>query len=337
MPQATFSIILPVRNGGSHVKLCVESILAQTLESFNLIVLDNCSTDGTSEWLASLKDERIQIIPSGKSLTIEENWSRIRHIEKNEFITLIGHDDILLPDYLETMQQLIAAHPEASLYQSHFTYIDSNGNALRPCKPMAAVENDAALLQSFLTGNIDIMGTGFMTRAKDYDAVGGIPAAYPNLLFADMELWLRLTMKGYKATTQQCCFSYRIHQSTTKTTADEKLQLAFEKFIYFLTEIKSTNTGLSKVIAANGITFIHHHCKSLSHRLLRTPQSQRGHVSVSSLIKKCEAYSEMLVPGSNYQPATDKKILLAKWIDSNSLLQRLFLLFKKIVPGPVYH
>jgi GT2 family glycosyltransferase len=203
-----FSIILPVRNGGSHVKLCVGSILAQTIRHFNLIVLDNCSTDGTSEWLASLNDERIQLIPSGKSLTIEENWSRIRHIEKNEFITLIGHDDILLPDYLETMQQLIAAHPQATLYQAHFNYIDSNGTKLRSCKPMAAVEDDAAFLQSFLTGNIDIMGTGFMMRAKDYDAVGGIPAAYPNLLFADMELWLRLTMKGYKVTSPKYYQNY---------------------------------------------------------------------------------------------------------------------------------
>ena len=49
-----FSIILPVRNGGEYVKDCVRSILSQTVDEFDLIVLDNCSTDGTVEWINSL-------------------------------------------------------------------------------------------------------------------------------------------------------------------------------------------------------------------------------------------------------------------------------------------
>lgn len=59
-----FSIILPVRNGGNYVKECAHSILSQTLDDFNLIVLDNCSTDGTLEWMQSLNDNRIIIYPS---------------------------------------------------------------------------------------------------------------------------------------------------------------------------------------------------------------------------------------------------------------------------------
>ncbi len=333
MQQSKFSIILPVRNGGEYVKLCVNSILAQTLQDFNLIVLDNCSNDGTKEWISSLNQEKIRLISADKPLTIEESWERILHIEKNEFITMIGHDDVLMDNYLQTMQQLIEEHPGASLYQTHFTYIDSNGNAMRPCKPMAAKEDAPAFLKQFLTSAVDIMGTGFMMRSADYDALGGIPTKYPNLLFADMELWLRLTMKGYKATSRQYCFNYRIHQSTTKTTPDEKLQLAFEKIVYFLNEAKEGNTGLANVIAENGTGFIHHHCSSLSHRLLRTPQNQRSTVSVKSFIEKCKAHAALLVPGSNYNPEADKKVLLARWIDSNRLLQKLFLIFKKVFPG----
>jgi glycosyltransferase involved in cell wall biosynthesis len=333
MQQAKFSIILPVRNGGEYVKLCVKSILAQTLQDFNLIVLDNCSTDGTREWISTLNDARICLVCADKPLTIEESWERILHIEKNEFITMIGHDDVLLNNYLQTMQQLIEAHPGASLYQAHFNYIDSNGNNIRSCKPMAAKEDAAAFLKQFLTSAVDIMGTGFMMRSADYDALGGIPTKYPNLLFADMELWLRLTMKGYKATSTQYCFNYRIHQSTTKTTPDEKLQLAFEKIVYFLADVRKDNPDLAAVIAENGTGFIHHHCSSLSHRLLRTPQNQRDTVSVKSFIQKCKEYAALLVPGSEYNPAADKKILLAKWIDSNRLLQKLFLVFKKVFPG----
>ena len=90
-----FSIILPVKNGGSYVKECINSILKQTLRDFTLQVLDNCSTDGTREWIDSLKDERIVMYPAERPLTIEENWGRIKDVVKNEYITMISHDDIL--------------------------------------------------------------------------------------------------------------------------------------------------------------------------------------------------------------------------------------------------
>ena len=110
-----FSIILPVRNGGEYVKECVHSILNQTLNDFNFLVLDNNSSDGTPEWIESLQDKRISVIRSAKDLSIEENWARTVPIPKNEFVTLLGHDDLLMPDFLKTMQDLILKHPDASL------------------------------------------------------------------------------------------------------------------------------------------------------------------------------------------------------------------------------
>jgi glycosyltransferase involved in cell wall biosynthesis len=94
-----FSIILPVKNGGEYVKECVQSILAQSCPDFNLHILENCSTDGTAEWLQTLRDERIIIIPAEIPLSIEENWARILFIQKNEFMTIIGHDDLLESNY----------------------------------------------------------------------------------------------------------------------------------------------------------------------------------------------------------------------------------------------
>ena len=131
--MAKYSIVLPVRNGGEYIKECVHHILSQSLTDFQLHILDNCSTDGTSEWLQSLKDERIMIYPATQPLSIEQNWGRITSIPKNEFITLIGHDDILDANYLAVMDQLIRKHPRASLYQAHFRYIGPKGELLRRC------------------------------------------------------------------------------------------------------------------------------------------------------------------------------------------------------------
>ena len=74
-------------------------------------------------WNRCMTPASLFILPK-KPLTIEENWHRVVTIPKNEFITLIGHDDILDPHYLSVMDKLIARHPKASLYQTHFRKID---------------------------------------------------------------------------------------------------------------------------------------------------------------------------------------------------------------------
>src|SRR5258708_30414372 len=145
-----FSIILPIKNGGVYVKECVKSILSQTLQDFNLIVLDNCSSDGTLEWLQSLNDNRVVIHESAKALSIEQNWARIKSIAKNEFIILIGHDDILDRNYLEIMENLIQRHPSAGLYQTHFQYIGSNGEILRNCRPMDEKQHAHEFLSAYM-------------------------------------------------------------------------------------------------------------------------------------------------------------------------------------------
>ena len=330
-----FTIILPVRNGGQYVMECVNSILAQTLNDFNLAVLDNCSTDGTLQWITSLNDERIIIHPSSKPLSIEENWGRVKTIAKNEYMTLIGHDDLLKPDYLKTMNELISKSPDATLYQTHFQYINSKGKIIRGCKVMNEKENGPEFLQSILQNQIDIVGTGFMMRSKDYDEVGGIPTSYPNLLFADFELWLNLTIKNYKATSLDEGFFFRLHQSTTSVSSDEKYQKAFEKFIFYLETLKQKGTGYQKAIAENADKFIMHYCKSLSHRILRTPKAKRGNLSVKSVLQKGKIYASLLTYNKKFDPASNPSIAFAELIDNNAITRSLFLLFKKIYNKPV--
>ena len=329
------SIILPVRNGGHHFKKCVNSILAQTVSDFNLHILDNCSDDGSGEWISSLNDPRIILVTSSKPLSIEESWGRIIHIPKNEFITLIGHDDLLHSNYLEKMSQLILEHPNASLYQSHFNLIDSAGKEIRKCKPMSVTENAGEFLKSVLSGRFDLYGTGFMMRSLHYDQLGGIPM-YPNLLFADFELWMNFTRLSYKATSSDECFSYRLHQSTTKISSDLKMHEAFSVFINYLLQLKNNDRHLSSVINKFGPEFIILYCKGLSHRLLRTPFNLRNGLSVRKFVYECKQLSDKISPGSGALLDSQSSINLAKFIDSNSLSRQLFLWFKQVFPKPLF-
>ena len=106
--------------------------------------------------------------------------------------------------------------------------------------------------------------------------------------------------------------------------------------IFFFGHLKKTDKEFAAVINENVIIFIHHYCKSLSHRLLRTPCKLRKGISVAGVIKKCKAYADLLVPGNHYKPTADFKVKVAGYIDSNPVSRKMFLLFKKIYAKPVY-
>jgi glycosyltransferase involved in cell wall biosynthesis len=327
--QPRYSIILPVRNGGEYVKECVNSILAQTVPDFDLLVLDNNSSDGTLEWIQSIGDRRIKTFPSNQSLTIAENWGRIVSIPKNEFITLIGHDDILKSDYLAIMTELIQKHPKASLYQTHFEYIDQHAKFIRNCLPMDEIQYGHEFLASHMTHTLDSMGSGYMMRSKDYDQLGGIPVHYPNLLYADYELWTRLTLISYKATSQNKGFLYRVHQSVSRTTNVIQYQEAFLKYIDFIADLMKSNAEVRGVVEKYGNTLLVYYCQSLSHRLLKTPKQQRS-IKVKDFIEKCVEAAKKLGIESQFKPRKIFKIEIARLIDNNSWSRYLFQTYKKI-------
>jgi len=321
-----YSIILPVRNGGEYVKECVNSILAQTLNNFNLLVLDNASTDGTLQWITSLQDERIKIFPSEKSLSIEDSWARILTIPKNEFITLIGHDDLLDANYLALMDALIKKHPNASLYQAHCRYIDSAGSFKRHTKIMDEVQYAHEFIAHQLSASIESSGTGYMMRSKDYDEAGGL-LPYPKLIFADYQLWATLIHKNYKATALDECFSYREHQSASWATDGDQYQQAFERYIYFLKEMLDKDDRIKEVINRYGKQFLLASCEALSHRLLKTTPGKRD-LSVQSFINKCKGYAALLIPGQAFNPEEVFKIRLAGNIDRTAIGRLLFYTIK---------
>jgi len=334
--ERTYSVILPVRNGGHYVKECVNSILSQTTPAnFNLLVLDNCSEDGTLDWLRSLQDRRIKLFPSEKPLTIEENWGRIRSIQKNEFITIIGHDDFLDNNYLVVMNDLIDKHPGASLYQTHFRFINAGGEVIKKCRPMAKIQSVAEFMESIFIDSLDTMGTGYMMRAIDYDALGGIQP-YPNLLFADHELWIKLTAISYKATSVTESFSYRLHENLSKRSDAPRYIRAFLRFMSFLKEMKAKDQKISDVIKTHAPDYIRYYCRSLSHRLLRTPETEREGMTVVSFVKECKKYADEIAPGNQFYPYQQFNIRVAKQIDNNILLRKLYLLFRKFYKKPIY-
>jgi len=207
-----FTIVLPLRNGGALLRECVSSVLAQTHPDFELVVLENASTDGGPEWLAALGDSRVRVAPAPEPLPIEANWGRIVGLPRREFMTLIGHDDRLAPGFLAEMAGLIARHPGAGLYRVHARIIDAAARVVRAGRPMPEREDAASFLRARLRGERDSY-SGCVMRSADYDRAGGMPR-FPRLLFADDALWLALIAGSYAATSPATAFDLRMHEAS---------------------------------------------------------------------------------------------------------------------------
>jgi glycosyltransferase involved in cell wall biosynthesis len=231
-----FSIVLPVRNGWPYVQDCVSSILAQTYPHFDLLVLDNQSTDNTVPWLKAVKDSRLRLQTSDSALSIVDSWGRITSLAKQEFMTIIGHDDMLDPGFLAAIKNLIDRHADAKLYQTGSRFIDSEGATIRRCRPVPERETPEQYLEGRLTYQRDITATGIVMRSADYDRLGGIPH-FERLFFADDALWLSLMRGGYKAADAAELFSVRMHskkESTSQPAAWPSFLLGLNQLSDFL-------------------------------------------------------------------------------------------------------
>lgn len=223
MSPAPVLILLPVRNGGTHVVQAIDSVLAQHHRNWRLVILENASTDGTPEVLARYSDPRIEVRPAERPLNIWENWHRgydllrSEEIPEDMLVTFLGHDDVFHPAFLSEIVELAERHPRASLYQTHFDLIDENDGRVRPCRPVPEQESWTSMLGGLLWYLRDSFGTGYVFRAGHYRQVGGIPDL-PMLLFSDWIVFVRLARISYKVSTLTNRFSYRRHTTSTSGT-----------------------------------------------------------------------------------------------------------------------
>ncbi|HMJ47656.1 MAG TPA: hypothetical protein VK498_10010, partial [Ferruginibacter sp.] len=176
---------------------------------------------------------------------------------------------------------------------------------------------------------MDSMGTGYMMRSRDYEAVDGIPSMYPRLIFADYELWMRLILLSYKATTGENLFLYRVHNNTSLLTNGEQYQQAFEKYVHFIHGLMKTNSEIENTVQKYGHDFLMYFCESLSHRILKSPADTRK-VKVDDFIEKCKGYAALLIPGQEFNPMDKKRIRLAKQLDATFIGRTAFQLYKKL-------
>jgi Glycosyl transferase family 2 len=182
------SVVVPVYNCVEFIGVTMQSILAQTFSDFELVVSDNCSTDGTWEALQQFTaDPRVRLSRFASNVGGVANFEAVTDLASGEFVKLVCADDVLYPDNLEVLVAELIAHPSAVLAVSSRDVIDATGRIVLRNLGLAGLRGEItgtdAIRRSVLAGT-NLYGeppSALFRRAALIDA-GGWDPRYPYLM-----------------------------------------------------------------------------------------------------------------------------------------------------------
>lgn len=120
-------MLFPFYGDPDFMKEAVRSVLRQTHEDWRLVVVDDgYPDDSIPGWFADLGDSRITYMRNEKNLGANGNYRKCLTFVESELVTVMGADDVMLPNYLEWLVRSAAEHPEASVFQPGVVVIDEN-------------------------------------------------------------------------------------------------------------------------------------------------------------------------------------------------------------------
>ncbi|MBD2579595.1 glycosyltransferase [Oscillatoria sp. FACHB-1406] len=206
------SVIIPAYNARSTIKKTLESVFAQTHSDFEIIVINDGSTDDTLKICQEIPDRRLKIFSyenAGQAV------SRNRGIERasGDYIAFLDADDLWTKNKLETQLQTLQNNPEAAVVYSWTDYIDENDNFLQSGRHINVEGNvyDKLLINNFIEN-----GSNVLIRQQALQEVGGFEPSLPPA--EDWDLWLRLARQYHFAVVPEPQILYRV--SATSSSAN---------------------------------------------------------------------------------------------------------------------
>jgi len=127
------SILMPVYNVQNYVSEAVESILSQTYSDFELLILDDCSTDKTADVISQFHDKRIRYHRNETNLGLAENLNVGIRMSRGEYLARMDGDDISMPTRLEKQVAILDKHPEIGICGTSFQFFGTrNDTVIQP-------------------------------------------------------------------------------------------------------------------------------------------------------------------------------------------------------------
>ncbi len=211
-------------NAASTIELSVRSIVAQTFTNWELVLVDNCSTDNSLTVVKNLNDDRIRVIALDKNHGRTPALAIALENAHAEFVAILDADDISSQDRLQQQFDFLVNNKNILVVGSWYRNIDQHGNLINEVRtPTASVD----VMRRMASDN-PIVNSSAMFRRQSAQSVGGYNQKY--LYAQDFALWLALAKIGDLAILPKFLTDIRRVKSSLSSISSNSLVLTSDNY-----------------------------------------------------------------------------------------------------------
>jgi glycosyltransferase involved in cell wall biosynthesis len=220
--EPAFSVCIPLYNAAAIVGETIASILAQTCEDFEIVVVDDCSTDDSEAAVLRFGDDRIRFYRNQANLGYAGNVARCFELARGRYVYLMGNDDILAPIALERTRQAFELDPTVALVTRPYYWFESDQRA-RPVRFIPPLDAHATTIvdvdadeRSFVAVLDSISQLSGLAYRRDALARDYHPECFTAHVYPFLEMWKQHRV----AFLNEYVLAVRIVSSQTRTLAN---------------------------------------------------------------------------------------------------------------------
>lgn len=216
------SVLIPVHNGEKYLRPAIDSILNQTFSDFELIIIDDGSTDHSREIVEAYADPRIRLASNQTKSGLARTLNKGIELAAGSYIARMDGDDISLPERLARQVAFMDAHPQVGACGTFARDIDPQGKVFDDRQRLVGQR-----LEYFYWIPVPIAHPTSMVRADllkklRYDE---------NVRVEDYDLWLRIVKAGYRLSNiPEYLLLYRVHEASFTSTTKNLFEADYEIF-----------------------------------------------------------------------------------------------------------
>lgn len=190
------SIVIPLYNKGKVVSTTIKSVLEQTYQDFEIVIVDDGSTDNGPEEVLKFHDKRIRLVHQGNSGVSAARNRGIKEA-KYDLIAFLDADDKWLPDYLQTQYMLTQKYPDCSVFACNYQFMDSTGKTTSTRINKVRFSETTGIMENYFEvascSHPPLWTSAVVVRKNAIENIGGFPLGVKS--GEDLLTWARLACK----------------------------------------------------------------------------------------------------------------------------------------------
>ena len=244
-----FSVIIPTYNRLELLKRAIDSVLNQTFQEFEIIVVDDCSSDGTQNWGKRINHKHITYLRNKTNKGLAFNRNHGANNSKYDFLVFLDDDDIWLSNHLSELKKLITLYPNAGLYCNSYiiNYGENEVKAIHDNKYLNTTVTKFSNFECFVNKNALCAPSASMIPKKVFDEIGGFN---PNISFTeDTYIQVRIALKYpivYNSNAT-IIYSQDTGNNMSLTMVNNKNYMDFDKYLVHKKEFPHLKIWLDNI------------------------------------------------------------------------------------------